>query len=140
MIFNPKLWTLLGALFLLNVPLMLLLPILRTRDRRKRIVLLSLAVLCTLVGIALFIPFAQQARAKAQADRCSANLQRIAAAKRSWAAQTKPELSATAQPADLAPFLKAGKLPICLAGGTYTLGAVNEPPRCSLAHQGHKLE
>jgi hypothetical protein len=30
--------------------------------------------------------------------------------------------------------------PICQGGGTYTIGAVNEKPKCSLVEQGHKLE
>jgi hypothetical protein len=31
-------------------------------------------------------------------------------------------------------------LPTCPTGGTYTLGAVNEPPRCSHADKGHRLQ
>ena len=34
------------------------------------------------------------------------------------------------------PFQRVGYLP---TGGTYTLGAVNEPPRCSHADKGHTL-
>jgi len=40
---------------------------------------------------------------------------------------------------DLAPHLTGGLLPVCPAGGTYTLGAVNEPPRCSHADKGHAI-
>ncbi|PAW90044.1 MAG: hypothetical protein B9S33_02025 [Pedosphaera sp. Tous-C6FEB] len=52
----------------------------------------------------------------------------LAEAKRSWVALTKPEPVVAAQPADLAPYLKQGQLPVCPTGGTYNLGAVNEPP------------
>jgi hypothetical protein len=30
-------------------------------------------------------------------------------------------------------------IPVCPFGGTYTIGAVNENPKCSLATRGHKL-
>jgi hypothetical protein len=31
-------------------------------------------------------------------------------------------------------------MPVCPSGGSYTLGAVNQNPACSLAERGHKLE
>ena len=52
---------------------------------------------------------------------------------------TKPQPNAVPQPADLVPFLISGYSPTCRAGGTYTLGATNEPPRCSHADKGHAL-
>lgn len=107
--------------------------------RGRSWVFFVLGLICTLLLLAIALPSLRPARSIAERNSCIANLKQIAEAKRSWAAQSKPELSAAAQPADLAPFLKAGKLPICLAGGTYTLGAVNEPPRCSHADKGHTL-
>ncbi|NBR84821.1 MAG: hypothetical protein EB141_20515 [Verrucomicrobia bacterium] len=75
----------------------------------------------------------------ARKNSCIANMKQLAEAKRIWATLTKPEASATAQASDLSPFLKGGRMPVCPAGGTYTLGAVNEPPRCSHADKGHVL-
>ena len=75
----------------------------------------------------------------AKQNACIANLKQIAEAKRSWSTLSKPETTSAAQPSDLAPYLKQGQLPVCPAGGTYTLGAINEPPRCSHADKGHKL-
>ncbi|MFM8469344.1 MAG: hypothetical protein ACKODH_05155 [Limisphaerales bacterium] len=96
-------------------------------------------MICTLLLLAIALPSLRSARPIAEGNACVANLKQIAEAKRSWAALTKPEASVTAKPADLAPYLKQGQLPVCPTGGTYTLGAVNEPPRCSLAHKGHAL-
>ena len=86
------------------------------------------------------IPRANSAsRAQRQQAECIANLKQLAEAKRSWTALTKPETSTSPQASDLAAYLKQGQLPVCPTGGTYTLGAVNEPPRCSHADKGHAL-
>lgn len=86
------------------------------------------------------LPSAKPARSTAQRNSCIANLKQLAEAKRSWATLTKPDTSTTAQTADLAPYLKQGQIPSCPAEGTYSLGAVNELPRCSLHALGHSLE
>lgn len=102
----------------------------------------KLAVTFALVGavfwIAQLIP-SPRASPLAKQNACIANLKQLAEAKRSWATLTKPETSTAAQPSDLAPYLKQGQLPICPTDGTYTLGAVNEPPRCSHADKGHAI-
>ena len=70
---------------------------------------------------------------------CKHFLGEIAEAKRSWSLQTNSQTHSVPTEADLAPFLRGGVLPLCPSGGTYTLGAVNEPPRCSLTDKGHTL-
>ena len=77
----------------------------------------------------------------AQRNSCIAVLKVLAEAKKEWASQIKPEDTAVPETSDVAPFLKGGvMLTNCPGGGTYTLGAVNEPPRCSLHALGHALE
>jgi hypothetical protein len=71
---------------------------------------------------------------------CKHFLGEIAEAKRSWSLQTNSQTHSVPTEADLAPFLRGGVLPLCPTGGTYTLGAVNELPRCSHADKGHRLE
>lgn len=93
----------------------------------------------TALWLAIALPSLRPARSIAERNACIANLKILTEAKRSWATLAKPEASIAAQPSDLAPYLKQGQLPVCPAGGTYTLGAVNEPPRCSLHAQGHAL-
>ena len=78
-------------------------------------------------------------RTRVDQTKCIVNLTQLAEAKRSWATLTKPEASTTPQPSDLGPYLKSSHLPVCPTGGTYTLGAVNESPRCSHADKGHAL-
>ena len=98
-----------------------------------------IAIFGGLLWAAVIAPSYPKARPAAQRNACIANLQQIAEAKRSWATLTKPETTTAAQPSDLAPYLKQGQIPACPAGGTYTLGAVNAPPRCSHADKGHTL-
>jgi len=93
-----------------------------------------------LLFIAFIAPSFRPARATAQKNACIANLKQLDGAKAQWATVNKLGASATPQFSDLADFLKGGLLPPCPGGGTYTLGAVNEPPRCSHADKGHKLE
>lgn len=107
--------------------------------RGKTRAFLVLGLVWALLVWAITLPSIRPARSTARRNSCIANLKILAEAKRSWAALTKPESTVAAQPADLAPYLKQGQLPVCPTGGTYTLGAVNEPPRCSHADKGHAL-
>lgn len=94
-------------------------------------------------GLVLFIAFIapsiRPARPTAQKNACIANLKQLDGAKAQWASEKKPEPSGVPKLSDLTPFLKQGFIPACPLGGTYTLGAVNEPPRCSHADKGHAL-
>lgn len=107
------------------------------RGRSPVYLLLGLAWAALLLAISL--PSIRPARTTAHRNSCIANLKILAEAKRSWVALTKPGPTVAAQPADLTPYLKQGLLPVCPADGTYTLGAVNELPRCSHADIGHRL-
>ncbi len=100
---------------------------------------LVLALAWAFLELAIGPQSAVPARPAAQRNSCIASLKQIAEAKRSWAMQAKPEISTAPQVSDLAVYLKQGLLPVCPGGGTYTLGAVSEPPSCSLAHKGHAL-
>ena len=92
-----------------------------------------------LLFIAFIAPSYRKARPTAHKNSCIANLKHIDGAKAQWASEKKPEAAVVPQLTDLTPYLKGGLLPVCPAGGTYTLGAVNEPPRCSHADRGHTL-
>lgn len=111
--------------------------VLMRRGRSRLFFILGLVVTALFLAIAL--PSLVPARPIAQRNSCIANLKILAEAKRSWVAMTKPEQTVATKPVDLAPYLKQGQMPICPTGGTYTLGAVNEPPRCSHADEGHRL-
>lgn len=96
---------------------------------------LAWAALCLATALPSFRP----ARSTAQKNSCIAYLKQIDGAKAQWASEKKPEAAVVPQLSDLVPYLKGGLLPVCPANGTYTLGAVNELPRCSHADKGHAL-
>ena len=80
---------------------------------------------------------AQQAQASAaDINSCINNLRQIDGAIQQWALehQKPPKSLVTAQ--DVTPYLKDG-FPKCPAGGTYTLGTVEQIPICSIP--GHAL-
>jgi|GEM_PF-2254126 len=64
--------------------------------------------------------------------QCVNTLAHIDAAKKKWAEQSNAALTATPTEDDLASYLRHG-IPKCLGGGTYTIGAVSELPKCSIA-------
>lgn len=99
----------------------------------------AIVAFTVLLVVAVAAPGFRKARPTAQLNSCIANLKYLTEAKSRWVAESKPEATTLAQPSDLAPFLKQGLLPACPTGGTYTLGTVNEPPRCSHADKGHAL-
>ncbi|MFO1475903.1 MAG: DUF3352 domain-containing protein [Verrucomicrobiota bacterium] len=86
---------------------------------------------------AIAAPNFVKARQVSQKNACINNLRMIDAAKQQWALEKG--LPSTAMPSkqDLLPYLVKGVFPTCPAGGTYTLDAVGEAPRCSIP--GHSL-
>ena len=73
----------------------------------------------------------------AQRNACINNLRQIDAAKQEWALEKNKTADAVPAEQDLLPYFKDGIFPVCPSGGTYTIGAVNEPPTCSIP--GHAL-
>ena len=64
-------------------------------------------------------------------NACINNLRMVESAKQRWALENKREDTDTPKEADLARDLNNQRLPVCPAGGTYTINAVNEHPVCS---------
>lgn len=79
---------------------------------------------------------ANQQQIEAQ-NRCINNLRQLDAAKQQWALENNKTADAVPQPQEIAVFIKDGQLPLCPAGGIYTLNAVGQPPVCSIP--GHAL-
>ena len=76
-----------------------------------------------------------QARRKAAQDRdaCIKNLKDIDAAKQKWALlNNKTDLDVPTEQ-DLRSYLPNGAMPVCPAGGTYSINAVGLPPTCTIA-------
>jgi hypothetical protein len=88
--------------------------------------------------MAIAIPNFVKARETAQMNACINNLRQIDAAKQEWALEKGKSPGDVPTVADLVPYLKDGKFPICPSGGTYTIGAVSNAPTCSIP--SHKLQ
>jgi hypothetical protein len=68
---------------------------------------------------------------------CVHHLKYIQAAKTEWGVKNQKHPTDIPIPAEL---VGTNQMPVCLAGGEYTIGPLNADPRCSLAHEGHKLQ
>ena len=93
--------------------------------------------------LAVAIPNFMPARATMSRNACVNNLDCIQHAKAKWARDlNKPNLAVPTED-DLRPVLKglgAGDfLPRCPAGGTYSIGQINQPVTCSFDGPGHAL-
>ena len=73
-----------------------------------------------------------------QRNACLNNLRQLDAAKQQWALEFSKTADAVPTAQDLAPYLKDKTLPVCPAGGAYTLNAVGVAPTCSIP--GHALQ
>jgi hypothetical protein len=85
---------------------------------------------------AIAIPNFVKAREASQRNACINNLRQLDAAKNQWALENSKKDTAVPAMDDLRPYLH-GKI-ACPVGGYYTLGAVAEPPTCSIP--GHTLQ
>jgi prepilin-type N-terminal cleavage/methylation domain-containing protein len=105
-------------------------------------IMIVVAIIALLATVA--IPSLVKARSTAQAQSCIGNLQTIEGAKNTWALEKNKGGEVVPTEEDLKPYIKlnsAGNIPGCPASGTYTLGAVNDHPLCSLsgASPAHKV-
>jgi len=75
--------------------------------------------------------------AKRKVAECINNLRQLDAAKQQWALEHTKTADAVPTVMDVAPYLPGNRLPVCSAGGVYTLNAMNQLPTCSVP--GHAL-
>jgi predicted RNase H-like nuclease (RuvC/YqgF family) len=74
---------------------------------------------------------------QAMTAACINNLRVIDGAKQQWALENQKPASALLTAADLTPYLRGNALPVCPAGGVYTLNPVGIAPICNIP--GHAL-
>jgi len=79
---------------------------------------------------AIAIPNFVKARTTSQENACINNLRQLEAAKQQWALEKGKQATDVPTMDDLKPYLV--KIPVCPAGGTYTLNAVGQSPECSI--------
>jgi hypothetical protein len=73
----------------------------------------------------------------AMINACINNLRLIDGAKQQWALEHQKPASALVMATDLTPYMKSNALPVCPAGGVYTLNPVGLAPICNIP--GHAL-
>jgi Tfp pilus assembly protein PilE len=86
---------------------------------------------------AIAIPNFVKARSVSQENACINNLRQIDAAKQQWALENGKKSTDVPTENDIKPYLMHSQFPHCPAGGTYTVNAVGESPKCSIPD--HKL-
>ncbi len=102
---------------------------------------LTIAVALVLAAFVLFmLPYWLPPRTTYGKGACVANLWQIKGAKDQWALGHNKKLADTPQAADLADYFKNRQLPVCPAGGTYTIGKVGDSPTCSKGAEGNHHE
>ena len=74
---------------------------------------------------------------QANAAACINNLRLMDGAKQQWALEKQKPAGALLTAADLTPYLKSNAVPVCPAGGVYTLNPVAVMPICNLP--GHAV-
>jgi len=74
---------------------------------------------------------------QAQAAACINNLRLMDGAKHQWALEKQKPAGALLTTGDLTPYLRSNAVPVCPAGGVYTLNPVGLTPLCNLP--GHAV-
>src|SRR3954454_11906009 len=97
-----------------------------------KIVALISAVAVLVLAVAVRKGFINVRKTSAS-NACVMNLRHIEGAKETWALDRQKKTNEIVLWDDITPYLSHEHVPRCPDGGTYTLGRVGEPPRCSLA-------
>jgi prepilin-type N-terminal cleavage/methylation domain-containing protein len=107
----------------------------KRRMRKNGFTLVEILIVILIIGILLAIamPAFVRARENTQARSCQNNLKQILGAKERWAMDYNRGASDTPTLAELSGagrYLKVS--PECQKGGSYTIGAMDELPTCSV--------
>lgn len=105
------------------------------RRSRRAFTLIEILIVVMIMGLltAIALPNFMRARDNAYARSCQHNLKEILGAKERWAMDHDKGDTDTPLMDDLVlPYGYLKNTPSCPAGGTYTIGALNQDPTCSI--------
>ena len=97
------------------------------RSKKLRIAAVTVAFL--VIVAAIILPAFIRARTTPAMNACVNNLRQLDGAKEQWKLENQKGTNDVATWEDVLPYLR--QKPVCPQGGTYILGRVAEPPRCS---------
>src|SRR5215216_1567399 len=105
-------------------------------SRKAGFTLVEIMIVVAIIGLlaAIAIPNFVKSRTASQRNACMANLKQIDGAKASWALEQKKTNTDTVTTTDLygaTCFIRTE--PLCPAGGTYSLGTVQDRVWCSVS-------
>jgi hypothetical protein len=98
--------------------------------------ILTVVALMVLVNVVLGVRWFVASRATPSSAACVNNLRQIANAKEQWALEQQKNPDDVPDWSDVQSYLN--KALICPGGGTYTLGRVGIPPKCSIGGVSHE--
>lgn len=100
--------------------------------------LIEIMIVIAIIGLlaAIAIPNLVKSRTTAQRNGCIQNLKQIDGAKERWALETKKSSGTAVVDTEIDSYIKGGA-PKCPSGGSYTYGAIDTNPTCSIA--GHSI-
>lgn len=108
---------------------------LRNTQQKRGFTLIEIMIVIGIIALllAIAIPNFVRARQISQARACQANLKNLIGAKERWAMDNQASASSSPTMAQIAvPGVYIRTVPECPSGGTYTVGALDEVPTCSL--------
>src|SRR3954462_7896811 len=102
-------------------------------NRKSGFTLVEIMIVVAIIGLlaAIAIPNFVKARTTAQKNACINNLRQIDGAKEQWALEKKKSKGTATVATEIEDYIKGGA-PKCPSGGTYTYGAVDTPPVCTI--------